>query len=370
MSNPNKFAGIANGKARQSHKQSTASPLPSSSSTPKPTALTAPSATPHVDAFLGRRMVEYSSENDKCPVCKYDRYSNPKLRLLVSRCYHKMCESCIDRLFTLGPEPCPQCGTVIRKSGFLPQTFEDLGVEKEIVIRKRLAKSFNKRQTDFKELKYYNDYLEQVEEITFNLINGVDLLETEERIQKFQKENSDLITSNRQSSLREAESIKQREAQDIKSRHLKAQQLRDAEREEELELERSRDQVIAELESTDKSAKRIVKKHAREVAAHQIDTTTSRSTAGYNFAGLISAEDQMGIDEKEQEELDIDGELGRWDDYTTLYDVPADAKAYQDEEMLKITQSALVQAGGYSILPVWNRSIQLALGSLFRPLEA
>lgn len=29
--------------------------------------------------------------NDQCPVCKSDRYLNPKLRLLVSStCYHKM----------------------------------------------------------------------------------------------------------------------------------------------------------------------------------------------------------------------------------------------------------------------------------------
>ena len=95
--------------------------------------------------------------DDQCPVCKSDRYLNPKLRLLVSSCYHKMsvvhalwlsktqwiinrCESCIDRLFTLGPAPCPICSKVLRKLAFAPQTFEDLAVEKEIVIRRRIAK--------------------------------------------------------------------------------------------------------------------------------------------------------------------------------------------------------------------------------------
>lgn len=95
--------------------------------------------------------------DDQCPVCKSDRYLNPKLRLLVSACYHKMfvhpvicpalylppfsrCESCIDRLFTLGPAPCPICNKVLRKLAFTPQTFEDLGVEKEVAIRRRIAK--------------------------------------------------------------------------------------------------------------------------------------------------------------------------------------------------------------------------------------
>lgn len=32
----------------------------------------------------------YKSMDDQCPVCKSDRYLNPKLRLLVSSCYHKM----------------------------------------------------------------------------------------------------------------------------------------------------------------------------------------------------------------------------------------------------------------------------------------
>lgn len=97
--------------------------------------------------------------DDQCPVCKSDRYLNPKLRLLVSACYHKMyvmkaslvydcfngltlsrCESCIDRLFTLGPAPCPICNKTLRKLAFTPQTFEDLGVEKEVAVRRRIAK--------------------------------------------------------------------------------------------------------------------------------------------------------------------------------------------------------------------------------------
>ncbi len=98
--------------------------------------------------------------DDQCPVCKSDRYLNPKLRLLVSACYHKMydmyasgvhaglitslhrCESCIDRLFTLGPAPCPICAKVLRKLAFTPQTFEDLGVEKEVAVRRRIAKEY------------------------------------------------------------------------------------------------------------------------------------------------------------------------------------------------------------------------------------
>jgi CDK-activating kinase assembly factor MAT1 len=50
------------------------------------------------------------------------------------------CESCIDRIYTLGPEPCPTCGLILRKNNFAPQTFENLAVEKEVKIRSRIAK--------------------------------------------------------------------------------------------------------------------------------------------------------------------------------------------------------------------------------------
>lgn len=37
-----------------------------------------------------RRLTEVSNPDDVCPVCRNDRYLNPKLRLMVSKCYHKM----------------------------------------------------------------------------------------------------------------------------------------------------------------------------------------------------------------------------------------------------------------------------------------
>ncbi|EGF78168.1 hypothetical protein BATDEDRAFT_13326 [Batrachochytrium dendrobatidis JAM81] len=105
-------------------------------------------------------------DNERCPVCKSDRYLNPTMRLLVSPCFHKMCESCINRLFLSGPAPCPICKVTLRKSNFVSQTFDDLYVEKEIQIRKKVGRYFNKRLEDFAgNLRLYNDYLEEVEEI-------------------------------------------------------------------------------------------------------------------------------------------------------------------------------------------------------------
>ena len=82
---------------------------------------------------------------DICPVCKSSRYLNPNMRFLVNpECYHKMCESCVDRIFSQGPAPCPVagCERTLRKQRFRRQTFEDIQVEKEVDVRRRVAQTY------------------------------------------------------------------------------------------------------------------------------------------------------------------------------------------------------------------------------------
>jgi CDK-activating kinase assembly factor MAT1 len=130
-------------------------------------------------------VIAQASVDDRCPVCKSDKYLNPNLKFLVNpECYHKLycnsekgltnrCETCIDRIFTLGPAPCPQCGRMLRKAKFRKQTFEDTLVEREVDVRRRITKLFNKRREDFKTLRAYNDYLEEVEDISTPLLKVI-----------------------------------------------------------------------------------------------------------------------------------------------------------------------------------------------------
>jgi CDK-activating kinase assembly factor MAT1 len=67
------------------------------------------------------------------------------MKFLVNpECYHKMCESCVDRIFSHGPAPCPiaGCKYTLRKNRFRKQTFEDLKVEREVDIRRRVASMY------------------------------------------------------------------------------------------------------------------------------------------------------------------------------------------------------------------------------------
>ncbi|KAJ7955675.1 putative CDK-activating kinase assembly factor MAT1 [Quillaja saponaria] len=68
---------------------------------------------------------------------------------------------------------------------------------KEIAIRKRIASIFNKCEEDFPSLREYNDYLEEVEDMTFNLIQGTDVAAIEAKIANYQEENAEQIMVNR-----------------------------------------------------------------------------------------------------------------------------------------------------------------------------
>jgi CDK-activating kinase assembly factor MAT1 len=62
--------------------------------------------------------------------------------LINPECYHKMCDSCVDRIFaTGGVARCPTkgCNKMLRRGRFRAPTFEDLAMEKEVDIRKRIA---------------------------------------------------------------------------------------------------------------------------------------------------------------------------------------------------------------------------------------
>ncbi|AQL01741.1 CDK-activating kinase assembly factor MAT1 family protein [Zea mays] len=72
---------------------------------------------------------------------------------------------------------------------------------KEMTLRRRIASIFNKTQEHFPTLKDYNDYLEEVEDMSefefsfqaFNLIEGIDVEEIEAKIARYQQENAEQI---------------------------------------------------------------------------------------------------------------------------------------------------------------------------------
>jgi len=104
----------------------------------------------------------------ECPRCKSKSYSNPTLKLMVNDCGHSLCNSCVQLLFSRGQAPCPQCHINLKKSGWREQMFDDPMVDKEVNIRTKISKIYNKRYPeDFRSESEYDDYLEKIEELVW-----------------------------------------------------------------------------------------------------------------------------------------------------------------------------------------------------------
>ncbi|QPG75718.1 hypothetical protein FOA43_003077 [Brettanomyces nanus] len=147
-------------------------------------------------------MVELDWNNvpkDMCPVCKTDKYLSPEIQFKINpECYHKICDSCVDRIFSLGPSPCPypNCGKILRKNKFKTQIFDDLEVEKECDIRRRVLSIYNKKEHDFASTEVYNKYQEEIEDIVYRMLYKIDIEKTEEQLKEYSIANKQSIRLN------------------------------------------------------------------------------------------------------------------------------------------------------------------------------
>jgi CDK-activating kinase assembly factor MAT1 len=339
-----------------------------------------------------RRIIDYSSSDDKCPQCKTDRYLNPKLKLLVSPCYHKLCESCLDRIFSLGPAPCPECGVTCRKNQFGIQTFQDLQVEREVDVRRRVGRWFNKREEDFENLSRYNDYLEEVESITFNLINGVDKEETELRISNYLNSNKASIQNNVRSQEVETEVQREKELADKAFRSERAQRRRERQDRDRLEKEADERQVVEALagrtgvdvqsvmKQQEENEKRREARREKEERQDELEEAQRGIIASGTGKSKVGSKGEDSRPAYHVEMLwDFEGPLATLDDSRFLFNLrsaPASlggsvsngaSISYDDPWItaeLPREEVTRLRAGGYNWSLAWQREIQIAVEGL------
>lgn len=119
--------------------------------------------------------------------------------MMINECGHPLCQNCVENIFARNANRCPYdgCAKLLRKNNFWEQMFDDPMIERENYIRKRLRKIYNLQEDDFLSLHDFNNYLERVEEIVFNLANDIDVDETEAEVKKFKEVNQEKIERNR-----------------------------------------------------------------------------------------------------------------------------------------------------------------------------
>ena len=184
------------------------------------------------------------------------------MRFLVNpECYHKMCESCVDRIFSSGPAPCPVagCARTLRKQRFRKQTFEDIQVEREVDIRRRVASVFNRRQEEFTSLLAYNNYLEETETLTFNLLYNIDVEATEQKLNSYARLNARSISKNQQLQSQESANAEAAFAAEKEQARLRREEAMREEDDERREREEGKRELVDRLAKSKGDAEEIVK---------------------------------------------------------------------------------------------------------------
>jgi len=224
----------------------------------------------------------------ECPRCKTTKYRNPNLRLMVNVCGHALCENCVELLFVKGSAACTQCNIPLRRTNFRAQIFEDASVEKELDIRRRILKDYNKKEEDFQSLLEYNDYLEDVETIIFNLANNIDIESTKRKIEQYKKDNKNLIMKNKGKLSKEEEELEELLEHEKIEYETKKLQVMQEELELEKEKKKKKEALIDDLMFSDMSAKDIIATHAIKNEESKVRTSNFKRKNNTFSMGLKS----------------------------------------------------------------------------------
>ncbi|KAH8274624.1 CDK-activating kinase assembly factor MAT1 [Drosophila bipectinata] len=203
-------------------------------------------------------------DDQACPRCKTTKYRNPSLKLMVNVCGHTLCESCVDLLFLKGSGACPECMVPLRRNNFRVQLFEDPMVEKEVDIRRRILRDYNKREEDFATLEEYNDYLEEIENIVFNLCNNIDIFETNKRIEAYKRDNREVIQRNKTRVGRDEYALEEMLEMERVQEESRKKELEELEIEHKKKKARDKQALIEELMHSGKDAAQIVNEFAEK----------------------------------------------------------------------------------------------------------
>lgn len=242
---------------------------------------------------------------------------------------------------------------------------------------------FNKRVDDFDDLRAFNDYLEEVEDIgayvtwllvtlpnapvAFNLINNIDVPETEARIQAYRKANQASTALNMQREEAYALALKEQEDMDRKEREFRASELLREEQQEREEKEKGRREIIDKLETSQKDAKQVVAKSRAQALKRSAKASTSGAGPGVgqtgDYARLLKTRTAKPT-VPDEPHVPMDDE---WDAYEDMFVLRP--TGYNDPSSLAVRQDrdGIMRGGGYKVEEAWERALRSAFAGLDLP---
>jgi CDK-activating kinase assembly factor MAT1 len=192
----------------------------------------------------------------------------------------------------------------------------------------------------------------------FNLINEIDIPQTEARIAAYRAENAALIELNIQREEQYALSLKEREEYDRREREQRALEARKEEEDEKAEREKERREIIDRLETSDKDASRVIAK-SRADALKRSSARTS-STHLQSNPKLIRSRAVLGAAIPDVPHIPLQDDWYMYEDMFVLrenYNDPSSEAVRKDRE-------GIMRAGGYRVEEAWERAVRSAMAGL------
>ena len=160
-------------------------------------------------------------------------------------------------------------------------------------------KDFNKQEEDFHSLREYNDYLEMVEDIIFNLTHNIDTLDTNKRIQHYKEENKSLIIKNRSKMSKDALELMDILTMEEKQQNQVKIEMKLLEEAERAVKVKNKEKLIDDLMFGEDDATKILAEHretlAREERAKAMFSTGLDQESNSSAVTAVTAQDEMFV---------------------------------------------------------------------------
>lgn len=186
-------------------------------------------------------------EENICVMCKtaqdsVDNLTNKSLLVnFVSdsskKCGHKFCEACTKR--QLGSKKqftCPICGSIVKQSTLTKSSLDEIEVQTDAKVRKRLKEIYNKTEEDFPTLREFGDYEEMLEDLIYKLVHNIDKKDTEWQIDCYRRENAESILINKSKRAETEWQVSTRVEDEMREREERLRQFQEEDSQEAKEL--------------------------------------------------------------------------------------------------------------------------------------
>ena len=140
-------------------------------------------------------------EIQECPHCHRNKELEPDLQFLFSECCgYALCESCTSQIFNKNTSlRCPNCNETVNKKKYSKNRLSTQQFQNEASRRTHIHQACNLREDDFDTKQEWNDYLEFVEDLVYDLSHGTaqERKAAEERFKKWRHKNQEKVEKNK-----------------------------------------------------------------------------------------------------------------------------------------------------------------------------